>query len=443
MIDLDDVPHDDVLAGLRIAADGDAMRGLLTPHFNGGVELLHVKVGRLAYKPGRNARIAYRLKLLDRDRVQVHVLHGRLETPAEAAHLHKKMRKRDWAAPNYGPPLLHFEELGLVLWGFPNDPKLPGIDAIAQNRAATTLASQVPALAGLTRCDSTIVKYVPGKRLVMKHRIVLGSSRRIVFTKTWAHDRGAAIHAVMHDLWRHSQDDPAAFVCPEPLAFLPDSNTLVLAALPGTAALGTLQGGEAERAMTQAGHGLARLHTGPAQGLDAWTEAHEFENFLGATAMLERHEPDWAPAIARLRASAERSRLRVEAVPPVPIHTAFRFSQLLDFRGRLAVVDFDGFRAGHPMCDAGSFVAHLLYLVAKDELAEDAARRAIADFVAAYRQAAPGGAPPAALAWYTAVILVAKHAQKCVKRMKSEGDVKVERLLDRAARLLDSPERLG
>ena len=445
MIDRDALPHDETLTGLHIAADGAAMQQRLQPHFDHGVELLHVKVGRLAYKPRRSARVAYRLKLFDRSRERVlhHVLHGRIEALDEAAHLHKKMRKREWAQPAYGPPLLYLDDIGLVLWGFPNDPKLDGVAQIASPSAFAAVAAQVPALSGVTGCQSAIIKYVPGKRLVMKHRLDISGRRRIVYTKTWSHDRGAVIYELMRDLWQRSQSDDAAFACPEPLAYLPESRTLILSALPGNAALATLHGPEAERAMMQAGRGLARLHAGTASGLEAWTEAHEFENFLAATAMLQRHDPDRAPAIARLRAAAQAARAGIEALPPVPSHTAFRFSQLLDFRGRLAVVDFDGFRAGHPMCDAGSFVAHLLYLVAKDELDETSARTAVRDFLAGYGGSAPWGISAAALHWYTGVMLVAKHAQKCVKRVKSDGDVKVLRLIDRATGLLEGGERLA
>jgi hypothetical protein len=444
VIDRDALPRDATLMGLHIAADGAAMQQRLQPHFNHGVELLQVKVGRLAYKPRRSARIAYRLKLFDREhgRVVHHVVHGRMESRDEAARLHKKMRKRDWAQPAHGPALLYFDDIGLVLWGFPNDPKLEGMQHIASPGAFAALAARVPALAGVTTCESAMVKYVPGKRLVMKHRLQIGARRRIVYTKTWSHDRGAVIYELMRDLWQRSCRDADAFACPEPLAYLPESRTLILAALPGTAALATLHGPEAERAMLQAGRGLARLHAGSAAGLEAWTEAHEFENFLAATALLQRDDPERAPAIARLRLAAQSARARIEVLAPVPSHTAFRFSQLLDFRGRLAVVDFDGFRAAHPLCDVSSFVAHLLYMVAKDELDDAVARSAVRDFLAGYSDSAAWGIAPAALHWYTGVLLVAKHAQKCVKRVKSAGDVKVSRLLDRAAGLLEGGERL-
>ena len=61
-------------------------------------------------------------------------------------------------------------------------------------------------------------------------------------------------------------------------------------------------------------------------------------------------------------------------------------------------------------------------------------------FVAAYARTAPWGAPPAALRWYAGVILVAKHAQKCVKRMKTDGDRKIQRLIAASEAILAGHE---
>src|SRR6188474_2701923 len=103
---------------MHVATDGEAMRQRLQAHFGDRVQLLQVKVGRFTYKPGRNARIAYRIKLLDRDRDRKcrHVLHGRMEPEAGLAALHRKMAKRRWVQPEYGPALLLLEDLGLLLW---------------------------------------------------------------------------------------------------------------------------------------------------------------------------------------------------------------------------------------------------------------------------------------------------------------------------------------
>lgn len=442
MVDIKDVPRDAALQGLAFAADGEAMRQRLAPHFGDRVQLLHVKVGRFTYKPGRNARLTYRIKLLDLERELKtrHVLHGRMESPDAARHLYKKMNRKSWVQPAYGPPLFWFEDLGLVLWGFPNDARLPGIETMARSEGVLPVVQALPRLRAFQpgACESTVVKYVPGKRLVMRHKLSGADGRKmLVFGKTYAHDRGAGIHAVTERIWEVGQGDADAFASPEPLAWLPDEHTLLLRALPGTAAIAALDQGDVAAPMAQAGRGLARIHTSGVSDLEPWTAAEEFENFFKATGMLQRYDPDLQPAVARLRAFGQAAMAAIEPLPPVPIHGAFRFTQLLAYRGRLALVDFDGFRSGHPMCDAGSFAAHLLYLWAKAELDEQRTREAARAFADAYAASAPWGAPPRALHWYAAIQLVAKHAQKCVKRLKDDGDAKIRHLLDTGERLLD------
>ena len=74
---------------------------------------------------------------------------------------------------------------------------------------------------------------------------------------------------------------------------------------------------------------------------------------------------------------------------------------------------------------------------AKGELSDAATRVALQAFLSGYERLAPWGLPPRALHWYTAVILTSKHAQKCVKRLKDDLDVKIRQMLDTAERILD------
>lgn len=441
MVDIQDVPRDEALVWLHVAVDAESMRQRLQPHFGDGVQLVQVKVGRFTYKPGRNARFAYRIKLLDRERgvAAKHVMHGRMEPEPESAHTYRKMRRQTWVEPAYGPALLHLEDLGIVLWGFPNDPRLPGIEQVARPATMLELARRIPPLAGLDlqACDSLIVKYVPGKRLVMKHRLTRGDGRRtLLYTKTYSHARGASIYAVMRTLWERAQGDSDSLTCPEPLAWLPEASTLVLRALPGTAAIGALDTTGLRRDMAQAGRGIARIHSSAVHGLEPWTAADEFDNLAKSVRSLERYDPGLGPVLARVLERARRDVGRIDPEVAAPIHGAFRFTQLLSYRDRLALVDFDGFKQGHPMCDVGSFVAHVWYLHAKHEIDEATARDAVRAFLDGYRETAPWGMPEPALRWYAAVLLVAKHVQKCVKRLKDDGDTKIRHMLEIADRIL-------
>lgn len=448
MVDFKEVPRDPALPGLPVALDGEAMRERLQAHFGAAVEVVQVKVGRFTYKPGKNARLAYRVKLLDRAHALKlrHVLHGRMEPAAKIAHQHRKSTRRRWTTPRYGPAVLFLPDLDLLLYGFPNDPKLEAVASVSQPGRVLELLRSNPLVAAFApvKCESTPVKYVPGKRLVMRHRLADAAGHHwLLYSKTYSHEGGAAIHAVMRALWDASEHDPAAFGCPEPVAYLAAERTLFLRALPGTAALSGLDPTTLLARMAGAGEGLAHVHLQAVPGLEPWGEPDELANFTKAVALLCRHDESLLDAGEQLLQRARSGLAGIEPLGPVPIHTAFRFSQLLEHRGRLALVDFDGFRAGHPLCDVGSFTAHLLYLNAKGELDEATTREAIAAFLSAYARCAPWGLPPAALHWYTAVILTAKHAQKCVKRLKDDLDVKVRQMADTALRLLDGRLRLS
>lgn len=453
-----DVPRDAALDKLPEAADPETVRALLQPHFGAGVQLLRVKIGRFTYKPGQSARLCYHLKLRDlASGAKVrHVVHGRMELPEHLAALHARMRGKTWVQPRYGPALLHLPELSMLLWGFPNDPKLRGLERVAEPDQLLGIARRLPALGALepAACTSEVVKYVPGKRLVMRHELRAGNGRSpvILYGKTYGHERGRAIFEVIHHLWKLGEGSDgeeaggaaSALVVPEPLAYIDKMHTLLLRGLPGETAVATLQSGAAlRRSMSQAGRGLCRIHTSGVAGLEPWSEAHEFENFLRATALLQRYDADLAAPIERLRARGEQALAGVERQDGVPIHGAFRFTQLLSYGERLALVDFDGFRQGHPMCDVGSFVAHLLYLLAKGELQESEAREAASVFLQAYAADSPWGIPDRAFEWYTATILVAKHALKCVKRLKDDGDAKIRRMLGLAEDILARRLTLG
>ncbi len=447
MVDIKDVPRDPALPSLPAALDGEGMRERLQPHFGPGVEILQVKVGRFIYKPGRNARLAYRVKLLDREHSTKlrQVLHGRMEPAEKIAHLHHKSTRRDWVTPRYGPAVLFLPDLDLLLYGFPNDPKLSGVAAVSQPKVLLERLRGNALLGGFApvAVESTAVKYVPGKRLVMRHRFRNAAGEVLqLYSKTYGHDGGAAIHAVMRGLWAAAAGDPDALSCPEPVAWLPEERTLFLRALPGTAAVRVLEEATLPERMRRAGRGLSRIHASDVSGLAAWTDEDELHNFAKALSMLRRHDEALRPVTERMSALAARTRADIEPLPPATIHTAFRFSQLLEYRGRLALVDFDGFRRGHPMCDVGSFVAHLLYLGAKGELAEPAVRGAVEAFLSGYAQRAPWGLPPRALHWYTAVILTSKHGQKCVKRLKDDLELKIQLMLETAERILDGRRSL-
>jgi len=441
LVDIKDVPRDAALEALPLAVDPETIKRYLAPHFGKDVTVQQVKVERFQYKPGRSARLTYVVKLRDRTTAKrmKQIICGRMETPAAIQALHAKMRRREWVTPAYGPALLWLPDLSMLLWGFPNDPKLEGVEQIGDPQHFLELLRTLPAGEKLAAVASegTVVKYVPGKRLVMKQVVRDASGREtVLYTKTFGHDRGQAIHDVMRHLYDCSRSDARALTTPEPLGWLPGVRTLVQRELAGWSAVETLRNDAWQRFMQDVGQGLARIHASGVQGLESWTSEDEIDNLQQASQLLLDHDARYTDRIGDFRLQAAAQRRRLPAAPQLPIHTAFRYTQLLADADRLALVDFDGFRQGDAACDVGSFLAHLHYLAVKNEIPLEQSRQAADVFLESYRRTAVHGVDDTALAWYTAVILVAKHAQKMVKRLKEDGDEKLARLLEDASSLL-------
>jgi len=441
MVDIKDVPRDKALEALQMAVDPDTMRRYLEPHFGPQVQVKQVKVERFQYKPGRSARISYAIKLRDLNTGtrHKHILCGRMESPAAIQALHIKMRQRTWVTPRYGPALLWLPDLSMLLWGFPNDPKLEGIERIGDPKEFLALLQTLPAAQrfAATSSEGSVIKYVPGKRLVMK-RIVRddAGNQAVLYSKTFGHERGEAIYQVMRHLFECSTNEPEALTTPEPLGWLADVRTLVQCELPGWSAVETLQEGGWQRFMAEVGTGLAHIHQSGATGLEDWTSRQEYDNLINASQLLVDHDPQLGDSVRDLQQLAASRRSQLPEPQAVPIHTAFRFTQLLADANRLALVDFDGFRQGDAACDVGSFLAHLHYLAVKKEISAEQSQEAATVFLEAYRSTAPSPIDEAAVAWYTAVILVAKHAQKMVKRLKEDGDQKIRTLLHYCLQML-------
>jgi hypothetical protein len=158
-----------------------------------------------------------------------------MEPEAGLAALHRKMAKRRWVQPEYGPALLLLEDLGLLLWGFPNDPKLPGLSTVAQPEALLAVARGLDGRLGSAPadCDSTVVKYVP---------------RQAPGDEAPAHRRQRQAHALLQQdvraRARRHRFTPSCAICgtrrrttaersrvPEPLAWLEREQTLLFARL--------------------------------------------------------------------------------------------------------------------------------------------------------------------------------------------------------------------
>jgi aminoglycoside phosphotransferase (APT) family kinase protein len=115
-----------------------------------------------------------------------------------------------------------------------------------------------------------------------------------------------------------------------------------------------------------------------------------------------------AKGIAQRLVRLERRIPAATRFPQVPIHGAFRLSQLLAQGERIALVDFDGVALGDPHYDVAELQASLVYRVFRGNLDRPAALRRGGAFLDAYEATGPCSPDERRLAWLRAAFVLEK-----------------------------------
>lgn len=352
----------------------------------------------------------------------------------------RKGRNGKFAVPALGSPAYHLRELGLVVWTFPNDPDLKTLavhvqrppDDVVAALAATTGRAEL-ALGTATR---TPVRYIPGKRCVLRYEIAAhdGGAATTVYAKIYEDAAPAhEAHAVLAALWRAARADSALLRVPEPLAFDAEQWTTYQGALPGTLLVAQAAAVTAADAAA-VGRALARLHLAslPVRGVFRLEDEHA-KLAERAPAIATVH-PDFAPRVAALVDAARAQLPLLPRLPLVPSHGTFKLAHLLRDGTRIGLVDFDSFVQADPLYDVANFTADLHYLEAAGTLPEGRAARLAAALYDAWCAHVPWGRRDAVFAWYVASLLVRKQAMKCVKHLHPGAAAKIDRVLAVAER---------
>jgi hypothetical protein len=106
---------------------------------------------------------------------------------------------------------------------------------------------------------------------------------------------------------------------------------------------------------------------------------------------------------------------------------------------KIALIDLDNVRRGHPGQDIGSFVAGLLTGALAKQIPLSQMADPVEAFLTHYNHSAPWKLDLPTIAWFTAVSLVTERSYRCVTRLKGGRRGMMERLLN----LADAISRAG
>lgn len=450
---------DAIFPQLATVTDPHAMKEVFQREFggflNGRLELENVAVMEVRYEPEKKCHVSYGLRLKD-------LTTGQTKRPICFATIEPGPPWGDAAAKfaaaardvQFQPkllPALHFmADLNMIVWAYPNDPKLKQLYRVVRKKELQEILSahwdnlKAPSETKLKSIKSRRIKYVPRDRCTLRHRLLFDDAEKIVlYSKTLNRKtNGELIFKTIQTLWNSPLSQTGEFLIPEPLFFAPELNAIFVRGLQGINADEHLAALDLDQVAVQIGVGLAGMQQCHIAGIPHATADDVMAPILEAEAILGKFAADYLPRVEALTTALQEKYAHLPALPPAPIHSAFRLSQFLVVDDKLALIDFDDFVLGNPITDVASFVAHLLYLPLKGELTTAQSRSAIRRFCATYAARAPWGLPQEVFVWQTAAQLLGKQAKKCIRLAKENHAEKVERLLDLATRILNGTEKL-
>jgi len=426
---LGELPADPQLPQLALLLDAAAMRSLFEAELQGSgrgraLQLRGAALEKVSYRVGHHCTALYRLELeLPGSAPHSQWCSVRHVPPAELSRRHEAALRHGAEDRFAREPVARWDAPSMLVWSFPSDPALQQlpevIDPESVRRALREHAAQLglePGVElGALRCEP--IKHMPGKRSVLRFEVALlrgsqPSGRLCFFSKSYRDARSRGIYRALAVLSAELCRAGARTQVPRPLLHLDRLHTFWQEEWPGQA-LSRLHGSADFAArLPLAATALAELHALRGEG-------------LGPAHYVERTAPDAAedaagiacmapPLAARARAVARRlaqleSGLRAGArFRAVPIHGAFRASQLLERDGRMAVIDLDAAALGDPHFDVAEFRASLLFQAFRRETPLAQLELWGSGFRSHYEREAARALDDARLAWLEAAFLLEK-----------------------------------
>jgi aminoglycoside phosphotransferase len=306
-------------------------------------------------------------------------------------------------------------------WTFPDDRRLPDIDALlAPSAALVAMAGR----RGWVR--SEVVEYAPERSITV--RAVNADGNATAYVKQYAAgERDVDALAARYDQVARALGGSGV---PRPLGWSSRRGVLALEAAPGTRWADLTPGAAPTSALM--GRAIAAFHGVPAPAGTPPFERLAPRRVERSAEVLAAARPDLAPAARDL---ARRLAITRRDGPPVMVHGDCHPKNAIVDGDRMTLIDLDQAGRGTAAADIGSLLARgrVVGIVGGEDAA---AVGQFADaFLAGYasQRALPD---PAAIRWHTAAALVVEQAVRAVNRVRPDVLARLGEVLGAAADLL-------
>ena len=325
-----------------------------------GREAVDLSRRRVRYKPGKECRVHYRLKIAGGDEPLYQVVTLTFRRGHQLEEAARAGPGGNGSLP--GRSLLLEDESCLVEF-FPADYRLPGLrHAVDPEAIARQLRQAGGRFAGSRVIRVKTLRYRPGFTCVLRYTLEDEHGQHHVVGKVYP--AGEAAGATQRKLKELSEQAAAhGLVIPAPLDLPQEGDLVLMTRVAGAnldrALLATSSQEEAAPLIETAARALAGFHALRLDAPLARSVEHDFRRLGQRLHRVRLVAPDLAKRAQALLDGLDRAQLATPANERAPVHGDFKPNQLLVDHGRPALVDLDRAGLGDPAVDLGNFMAVL------------------------------------------------------------------------------------
>ena len=307
---------------------------------------------------------------------------------------------------------VHLPGSDLVVWRFPEDPRLTALPALVDPRLAGRIMP--PAVLDALGCEpgdephTTVVRYQPEASATL--RLETGpAGGPAVFAKHLPDGTVADIAARHQALWS-APDPPPGLRIAQPLAADPERGVLWTRGVAGRPLTAAVPADRLPEATAPVGALLAGLYGSPLDTTEVLTADDLLAEVHKKAKKLVRAHPGGAPLVTELVTGATRRRADVVRERVRTLHGDFHLDQLVSSEHGPVLVDLDSLLRGAPEVDLAEFLVDL----ALRDLPGTVARDVAAGLLSSYATAS-GDEVDAAL---LAVCADAEFVNRCYRHLR-------------------------
>ena len=409
----------------------------------GGLHVDGCKIEKVRYKRGSDCRILFEAEIGGRNgsaKVQ-QMYFATVYDSQKARAVYESIDAGRLVQPKHGPAVALIPEWDMVLWAYPNDPRLPGLSLLVAPEQILDYGREAPERLGLAGAPRSVAarltKYVPSKRCgyIYNFSVPNGKSEvsKSVYAKAYHAGEGENAYRVTRQIWESDACQNGDFSLPEPYSYDPAYKIIWQETLPGKP-LAKIAGNQAElpELAKAVGRSLAAFHNIAVDLPQEMTLDFQMQEVGKSIAAIAGMFPERGSRVQGLGERLEAAAAELGPGVLTPVHASFKFSHIFVTEHGVAFIDFDSANLGDPGYDLGRFIAHIYKLQINRRIEASTAEAAIANFCDAYNNMAATPMLKQRIDWFTGSHLVASELYKSVKRIDPE-------LLDR---LLETIERM-